>query len=65
MCKKKEEKKAANYLLCSFLNKIHQPDHISDKHWLCLMYLRKIKALMMIRGGKLGILSGKQWKNQI
>lgn len=57
ICKKK---KAANYLLSSFLNKIHQPDRINDKHWLCPMYLNKIKALMMIWGGMLGILSGKQ-----
>lgn len=54
------QKKAANYLLSSFLNKIHQPDRINDKHWLCPTYLNKIKALMMIWGGMLGILSGKR-----
>lgn len=55
------KKKAANYSLSSFLNKIHQPDHINDKHWLCLMYLSKIKALMMTWGGKFGILGGKEY----
>lgn len=54
------KKKAVNYLLSSFLNKIHQPDHINDKHWLCLMYLSEIQALMMNWEAKLGILSGKQ-----
>lgn len=64
ICKKPQP---ANYLLSSFLNKIHQPDHKNDKHWLCPMYLNKIKASMMIWGGKLGILNGKQcwWKTQI